>query len=121
MLNNFFFVSTLNSLLKKTNTCPIDRKPFNYIIVSNPLDKDFTEKKKIEDQTLENNEVTDFTYCEVCGACDREDTLLLCDGCDRGYHCECLNPPLHRVSCFKNNINAILYPKHLKTTPWYKL
>lgn len=24
------------------------------------------------------------TNCEVCGASDREDRLLLCDGCDAG-------------------------------------
>ena len=23
-------------------------------------------------------------YCEVCGQCDREDRLLLCDGFDQG-------------------------------------
>ena len=66
------------------------------------MDKNFYEKRKIEDKSLENNEETDFTYCEVCGACDREDTLLLCDECDRGYHCECLNPPLDRVIFFFN-------------------
>ena len=26
----------------------------------------------------------DQTFCEVCGRCDREDRLLLCDGCDNG-------------------------------------
>lgn len=24
------------------------------------------------------------TYCEICGDCNREDRLLLCDGCDSG-------------------------------------
>lgn len=28
---------------------------------------------------------------------DREETLLLCDGCDNGYHMECLYPPLEYV------------------------
>ncbi|KFQ22171.1 PHD and RING finger domain-containing protein 1, partial [Merops nubicus] len=39
----------------------------------------------------------DPTFCEVCGRSDREDRLLLCDGCDAGYHMECLNPPLSEV------------------------
>jgi PHD and RING finger domain-containing protein 1 len=30
---------------------------------------------------------------QVCGGCDREDRMLLCDGCHRGYHLECLDPP----------------------------
>ncbi len=38
-----------------------------------------------------------MTYCEICGRCDREDRLLLCDGCDFGYHCECLSPPLETI------------------------
>uniref|UniRef100_A0A8C2FYX1 PHD and ring finger domains 1 n=1 Tax=Cyprinus carpio TaxID=7962 RepID=A0A8C2FYX1_CYPCA len=39
----------------------------------------------------------DQTSCEVCGGRDREDRLLLCDGCDDGYHMECLTPPLDAV------------------------
>ncbi|KAG1663201.1 PHD and RING finger domain-containing protein 1 [Nymphon striatum] len=38
-----------------------------------------------------------LTVCEVCGQGDREDQLLLCDGCDRGYHCDCLSPALNEV------------------------
>ncbi len=29
-------------------------------------------------------EEEDNTYCEVCGQADREDRMLLCDGCDLG-------------------------------------
>lgn len=29
-------------------------------------------------------EEDDPTFCEVCGRSDREDRLLLCDGCDAG-------------------------------------
>lgn len=29
-------------------------------------------------------EEEDPTFCEVCGRSDREDRLLLCDGCDAG-------------------------------------
>ena len=34
------------------------------------------------------------THCEVCRSGDREHLLLLCDGCDLGYHTDCLDPPL---------------------------
>ncbi|KFV09969.1 PHD and RING finger domain-containing protein 1, partial [Pterocles gutturalis] len=44
-----------------------------------------------------NDGEDDPTFCEVCGRSDREDRLLLCDGCDAGYHMECLNPPLSEV------------------------
>jgi PHD and RING finger domain-containing protein 1 len=32
----------------------------------------------------EEVEEEDPTFCEVCGRSDREDRLLLCDGCDAG-------------------------------------
>jgi hypothetical protein len=32
--------------------------------------------------------------CTVCGRIDGDDTMLLCDGCNAGYHMECLMPPL---------------------------
>lgn len=33
----------------------------------------------------------------VCGRGDKEDRLLLCDGCDDSYHTFCLIPPLQEV------------------------
>ena len=41
--------------------------------------------------------VDDVTNCEVCGRHDREDRMLLCDGCDKGFHCECLRPRIHEI------------------------
>lgn len=32
----------------------------------------------------DEDEDEDPTFCEVCGHSDREDRLLLCDGCDAG-------------------------------------
>ena len=34
------------------------------------------------------------SYCEKCHRSDEEASLLLCDGCDRGFHTFCLEPPL---------------------------
>lgn len=39
----------------------------------------------------------DQTFCEVCNQANREDRMLLCDGCDLGYHLECLTPPMETV------------------------
>lgn len=42
-------------------------------------------KISVENNKQDNeNEEEDPTYCEVCGRSDREDRLLLCDGCDLG-------------------------------------
>ncbi|KAK9467189.1 JmjC domain, hydroxylase-domain-containing protein [Lipomyces arxii] len=35
--------------------------------------------------------------CEVCGRGDNASSMLLCDGCDTGYHMACLTPPLRSV------------------------
>jgi hypothetical protein len=37
------------------------------------------------------------TECSVCGKRDVGDRMLLCDGCDRGWHLFCLDPPLENV------------------------
>jgi transposase InsO family protein len=35
--------------------------------------------------------------CHLCGAPDREEVMLICDGCLRGYHLDCLVPPLETI------------------------
>lgn len=60
----------------------------------------FKQKKiQVEDrsQVEEQNDPNDVTHCQVCGRSDREDRLLLCDGCDDGYHCECLRPAVTEI------------------------
>ncbi|TXT12276.1 uncharacterized protein COLE_02686 [Cutaneotrichosporon oleaginosum] len=35
--------------------------------------------------------------CEICGLGNHAPKILLCDGCDRGFHTYCLDPPLASV------------------------
>ena len=35
--------------------------------------------------------------CEVCRCINCPNTMLLCDGCNVGYHMECLTPPMLEV------------------------
>lgn len=35
--------------------------------------------------------------CEACGSADNDAQLILCDGCDGGYHTYCLEPKLSEV------------------------
>lgn len=39
----------------------------------------------------------DVLLCELCNGGHHEDQILLCDGCDRGFHMFCLSPPLEKV------------------------
>lgn len=36
-------------------------------------------------------------YCQLCHCGDNEDSLLLCDGCDKGYHTYCFKPELKDI------------------------
>ncbi|KAI7828357.1 JmjC domain, hydroxylase-domain-containing protein [Kickxella alabastrina] len=35
--------------------------------------------------------------CEVCKSGENDESMLICDGCDRGYHMHCLVPPLSAI------------------------
>ena len=35
--------------------------------------------------------------CEICGGGENDEQMLLCDGCNRGYHLYCLNPPMAAI------------------------
>jgi len=37
------------------------------------------------------------TACQVCSSRGDEDAMLLCDGCDNGYHTYCTEPPIENV------------------------
>ncbi|CAL4060724.1 unnamed protein product, partial [Meganyctiphanes norvegica] len=36
-------------------------------------------------------------YCQFCHSGDHEEKLLLCDGCDKGYHTHCFKPPMVNI------------------------
>ena len=42
-------------------------------------------------------EAEEVYNCRVCGCGDDDETILLCDSCDCGYHMHCLTPQLHHV------------------------
>ena len=45
----------------------------------------------------EGGGLTQDSACVACKRSDGADEMLLCDGCDDGYHLGCLNPPLRRI------------------------
>ncbi|XP_059099037.1 bromodomain adjacent to zinc finger domain protein 2B-like [Tigriopus californicus] len=36
-------------------------------------------------------------YCQLCHSGDDEESLLLCDGCDKGYHMYCFKPAITQI------------------------
>ncbi|CAH2243248.1 jg21424, partial [Pararge aegeria aegeria] len=86
---------------KNVNTCPVDRTVFNSIVVRACAGGRVvrTQPVRVEERrpSVEMFVIEDVTVCQVCRRSDGEDSMLLCDGCDRGYHMQCLTPPLAQV------------------------
>ncbi|KAF3854613.1 hypothetical protein F7725_022668 [Dissostichus mawsoni] len=99
---HYFCLDCILAWAKNANSCPVDRIAFNSIYLrkcyGGKVKKMITVQKPVKEGV---EEVVDLdleqTSCEACGGSDREDRLLLCDGCDSGYHMECLTPPLDSV------------------------
>eukprot|EP00096_Caligus_rogercresseyi_P000226 TRINITY_DN1060_c0_g2_i14.p1 TRINITY_DN1060_c0_g2~~TRINITY_DN1060_c0_g2_i14.p1 ORF type:complete len:544 (-),score=165.63 TRINITY_DN1060_c0_g2_i14:399-2030(-) len=105
---HLFCLLCLQEWSKNVPTCPIDRKTFEGILVLQPpgdgavLREEPLSPKVEEPSSSSSNgpEILVFdtqTFCESCGSDSQEDRLLLCDGCDLGYHTYCLSPALDNV------------------------
>ena len=70
--------------LFQTNTCPLDRKPFEAIIIFNRIGGNEIAREKCKPERPEEVIIEDEderrTLCERCGCGDRAEVLLLCDG-----------------------------------------
>ncbi|EGR52231.1 uncharacterized protein TRIREDRAFT_43817 [Trichoderma reesei QM6a] len=93
----------IRSWAQKTNTCPICRNPFHTVRVYNGVDGIAVSTYEVEDkkqvaefdvqQWLGENpeeEEEESNPCPICNSAEREDILLLCDGCDAAYHTHCI-------------------------------
>ncbi|XP_057692197.1 PHD and RING finger domain-containing protein 1 isoform X2 [Corythoichthys intestinalis] len=116
---HYFCLDCILAWAKNANSCPVDRIAFNSIYLRKSYGGKVQKIITVQKPVKEDEEVTvgldlEQTNCEVCGGSDREDRLLLCDGCDAGYHMECLTPPLDSVpveewfcpECVANNNNS---------------
>ncbi|XP_077067410.1 uncharacterized protein phrf1 isoform X2 [Siphateles boraxobius] len=98
---HYFCLDCILEWSKNANSCPVDRIVFENIFLrkchGGKVKKTIAVKKPVKAGEEQVELDLDQTSCEVCGGRDREDRLLLCDGCDAGYHMECLTPPLDAV------------------------
>ncbi|XP_052618737.1 PHD and RING finger domain-containing protein 1 isoform X1 [Peromyscus californicus insignis] len=97
---HYFCLDCIIEWSRNANSCPVDRTIFKCICIRAQFNGKILKKIPVENTRAcedEEAEEEDPTFCEVCGRSDREDRLLLCDGCDAGYHMECLDPPLQEV------------------------
>lgn len=61
-----------------------------------PLKRARTVRKEGENNDTESNSIIDES-CMKCGKADHPEFILLCDKCDKGYHCSCLSPVLFYI------------------------
>ncbi|XP_036068412.1 PHD and RING finger domain-containing protein 1 isoform X4 [Oryzias melastigma] len=99
---HYFCFDCILEWTKNANSCPVDRTAFNSIYIRQCYGGKVKKMVTVQKPAQKNQEDAvdldlEQTNCEVCGGSDREDRLLLCDGCDAGYHMECLTPPLDSV------------------------
>lgn len=104
-----FCLDCLLEWSKNMNTCPVDRKKYELVFVRSKFNGKIVREviiKEPNNQQLQNDDsfnaivissFEDLTLCEICGSSNDEEEMLLCDGCDHGYHLYCLTPPLDGV------------------------
>jgi PHD and RING finger domain-containing protein 1 len=87
LCDHIFCFPCIQEWSRVVQTCPIDRKEFTDIRVFGNLECDnllrtVAVKEKVALEEFVS--VEELTACEVCANTDREDCMLLCDGCDKG-------------------------------------
>lgn len=80
-----FHVPCIQTWVEVQNTCPTCRVRITKV-----------QKQHVPDRSLATllpNAAYEALVCTACGSGADEGRLLLCDGCDRGWHIYCLVPP----------------------------
>ncbi|KAJ5102213.1 hypothetical protein NUU61_004435 [Penicillium alfredii] len=91
----------LKPWVERANSCPICRRSFNMVELSDRPGGLVTSSYAVQDRTqvadvdpsmiieYVEDDLADFQPCTICGEADNED-VLLCDGCDAPSHLYCL-------------------------------
>ncbi|KAL4871150.1 hypothetical protein BDV12DRAFT_194798 [Aspergillus spectabilis] len=92
----------LKPWVERANSCPICRRGFNVVELSDRVEGPVLSSYIVEDRVqvadvdpsmvIEyiDEELSDVQPCPVCGDSDNEELLLLCDGCDVPTHTYCV-------------------------------
>jgi hypothetical protein len=96
--NHKFCAACLQEWSTHANTCPVDRQTFNFVLVQHHVNGEIITRIPVEPTTqrfqIEDDNLLNLIFCQVCREPDRENWILLCDCCGSGYHTDCLDPPL---------------------------
>lgn len=85
--DHIFCYPCISEWSKVVQTCPIDRAKFEEIRVYGNLEcEPLLRTVTIKDKLALDLNYDEVTACEICENIDREDCMLLCDGCDKGLY-----------------------------------
>ncbi|PAV77657.1 hypothetical protein WR25_15642 [Diploscapter pachys] len=85
---------------KHQTNCPNCRAEFEFVYTYSLLADGKTKlirTKKFERKTQKDASDYANTTCEICETGSDEHQILLCDGCDKGFHTYCLDPPIETI------------------------
>ncbi|CBF78678.1 putative PHD and RING finger domain protein [Aspergillus nidulans FGSC A4] len=92
----------LKPWVERANSCPICRRTFNEVELSDRVGGPVISSYAVEDRVQVadvdpsmvveyiDDDVSDFQPCPICGDSENEEVLLLCDGCDVPTHIYCV-------------------------------
>uniref|UniRef100_A0A5K3EPW9 SAP30_Sin3_bdg domain-containing protein n=2 Tax=Mesocestoides corti TaxID=53468 RepID=A0A5K3EPW9_MESCO len=95
--NHHFCLSCLTEWARIRHECPLDRGPFEIMLLSSYIGGPIIERRCAPPVLQPPSDVEDTTACEICHSQEDEAYLLLCDSCDKGYHTYCLPNPLSEI------------------------
>ncbi|OOF98380.1 hypothetical protein ASPCADRAFT_164892 [Aspergillus carbonarius ITEM 5010] len=92
----------LKPWVERANSCPICRRSFNVVelsdrpggpVISSYAVQDRTQVAEVDPSMIIeyiDDDFANFQPCPICGDADNEECLLLCDGCDAPSHTYCV-------------------------------
>eukprot|EP01083_Nonionella_stella_P035403 96598_1 len=93
-----FHFECIRTWSKINNTCPLCKKRFHEISGESEKVCGIQDKNQVYDVSEEDLAQFMSEYiCERCGGDGDDAMMLLCDGCDNGFHMYCLFPPIHEI------------------------